>query len=133
MFTSPVLRTVGLVWKPIKANATTKRNTRLQAKRVAEVEAFLKPYKLSTWNKTTYKNQHELKEAKVVTLENYEQERALQLAREERLARKAAKKVAKRLAAEEAVRQGVITRDDAAKQLVAKLAKEGLMKPYPTF
>lgn len=133
MFTSPVLRTVGLVWKPIKPNATTKRNTRLQAKRVAEVEAFLKPYKLSTWNKTTYKNQHELKEAKVVTLENYEQERTLQLAREERLARKAAKKVAKRLAAEEAVRQGVITRDDAAKQLVAKLAKEGTMKPYPTF
>ena len=133
MFTSPVLRTVGLVWKPIKPNATTKRNTRLQAKRVAEVEAFLRPYKLSAWNKTTYKNQKELKEAKVVTLENYEEERALQLAREERQARKAAKKVAKRQAEEEALKQGVVNRDEAAKLLVAKLSKEGTMKPYPTF
>ena len=133
MFSSPVLRTVGLVWKPIKANSTTKRNTRVQSKRVADVEAFLRPHRLGSWNRTSYDNAHNLSTAKAVTLENYEAEKqnaALLIARREK---RAAKALERKQLIEKQKREATEARNNEAKQIVERLRKEGQIKAYPTF
>jgi hypothetical protein len=133
MFTSQALRTVGLVWKPIKANATTKRNARQQAARVVNVESFLKKYELNAWNKTYSSRKQAVQETKVVTLQNLEEELKIDAAR---AAKRAASVKARALAIqqkEEARVAAKISRDEAAKALVQKLRQNGQLQDHPSF
>lgn len=133
MFTSKALNTVGLVWKPIRHCPTTRRNDRAQAKRIADVEAFLKPYGLKKWNKTVHARSVNLKETNSVARDNFEVEMkkdAVRLAKREKAH---AKVLAARAARAQAFKDGQIARDEAARKLVAKLQTEGSMRPYPTF
>lgn len=132
MFKSPVLRTVGLVWKPIKDSRTTKRNDRAASSRVAKVEEFLRPYSLNKWRKTIYDYSH-TKQPDVVTQENYKVEKQKQLnivakrtaAREKRINAKAM--LAK------AAKDAQAVRDRSALELFNKLRQEGKTLAHPSF
>jgi len=133
MFTSPVLRTVGLVWKPIRAKPTTRRNDRARAADVKNVEQFLSKYSLQSWNKTNYANLHNKQSVNAVARDNYEAQSNIEaqnaLIRQQRLE----KALAKRKKQEDNAKKEKVARDAAAASLVQRLTKDGQLRPYPAF
>lgn len=132
MFKSPVLRTVGLVWKPIVDKSTTKANDRVRLARVQKVEEFLRPYKLKSWRKTAYDNTHDTHKADVVTLENYETEKKQQVHIAAKRLASRQKRQARKDHALQVAQEERNARDKAALDLFSKLKTEGKILSHPS-
>lgn len=133
MFASNALKTVGLVWKPIRHKPTTRRNDRAQAKRVADVEAFLRPYGLKSWNKSAHSRSVNLEDVNAVARNNFEAEAKIEALNALKRERAHKKILAKRAARDQAVKDGKAAREAAAAKLISSMQSEGTMRPYPTF
>lgn len=133
MFTSPVLRTVGLVWKPIRAKATTRRNDRARAAQVKSVESFLSQYSLKSWNKTNYANSHSQQTANAVAADNFVAESKIEAKKAAMRQKRADATLARRKKLQDNAKKDMIARDAAAAALVHRLTNEGTLRPYPSF
>lgn len=133
MFASTALKTVGLVWKPIRHKPTTRRNDRAQAKRVADVEAFLRPYGLKSWNKTAHSRSVNLENVNAVAKNNFEAEAKIEAVNAAKREKSAKKAIDRRIANEQAVIKGKASRTAAAAKVLASMQSEGSLRPYPTF
>ena len=133
MFTSPVLRTVGLVWKPIRSKPTTRRNERVRAAQVKDVEKFLSQYSLKSWNKTNYANSHNQQSANAVARDNFEAEAKMEAKKAALRQKRHEATLAQRQKLQDEAKKGMMARDAAAAALIKRLTKEGSLRTYPSF
>lgn len=133
MFPSKALQMVGLVWKPIRHKPTTRRNDRTQAARVANVEAFLRPYGLKSWNKTAHARSVSVETSNAVARDNFEANMKIEAINAAKRERTAQKVIAKRVARDAALADAKAQREAAAAKIMAAMQSEGTMRPYPTF